>query len=125
MDKLPRDLRLYIAKLVIRDMDMRINLGIVGKLMIPEDIQAKLESLAIPKKLGKNVYGVKIHHHTIFRGIVDSKFYSNSCECHEFVKEATSISLRLIVVKWDGATGICEVSPIFTDIFPYFSAISE
>ena len=119
--ELPRDLWLHIAKLVVCDMDTRISLGIVGKLSVPESLRLSLSNIVPPAELGKNVYGVKIYRHVIFRGIVDSKMYANSCECHEFVTETRGLERTMRVTREDGR--VHEVSPILTDFWSYCTVV--
>ncbi len=124
VSELPRDLRLHIAKLVICDMDTRIKLGIIGRLKVPKSLQEKLSSLSLPMELGEDVCGVRIGQHVIFRGITNSKFYANSCVCHEFVKETTGGLRKMLVTRGrDDRVGVYAVSPIMIDYWPYFSAI--
>jgi hypothetical protein len=86
LDVLPRDIQLLLMKTFCKHIDDRVSVGLIGKLRIPAVLQESLTKIKLPTQLAENVYGVRLGKALVFRRVVDSAFYENSCECASYAQ---------------------------------------
>ena len=118
LNVLPRDVMINIMKIVCLDIDSRIQIKFIGKLRIPETLQSLIsKTLRCPSKLAHNIYGIKLGNRmVVFRRIIESKMFQNSCTCDEYVQEnenAETIKLTLVL----GIRKHQEMMPSYIDYY--------
>lgn len=119
-EALPRDILIDIMKIVYSDMDMRVRMGFIGKLRIPDALRSQLSRLPVPSQLAHNIHGVRLGRQVVvFRRVVDSQFFVNASTCDEYVQEnrAFATPKLLWTDKSEQMQQYQELNPLLVDLW--------